>query len=275
MTPRKTPATKTTLGCAALCAWLACATWAAADWPGRKTDFHGFAQYDFPVEDFAGRVVVPDKSAPGNPWIWRARFWGHQPAVDLALLERGFHVAYADVSNLFGSPRAVARWNVFYDFLVGRRGLARKPALEGMSRGGLIVYNWAAENPGKVACIYADAPVCDIKSWPGGKGKARPGPWELCKKAYGFTEQEAMDFRGNPIDNLGPLAAAKIPLLHVVGEADDVVPVEENTAILERRYRALGGEIEVIRKPGIKHVHGLDDPQPVVEFVLKHAAEAP
>ena len=42
-----------------------------------------------------------------------------------------------------------------------------------MSRGGLIIYNWATANPKKVACIYGDAPVCDFKSWPGGKGKGK------------------------------------------------------------------------------------------------------
>lgn len=45
-----------------------------------------------------------------------------------------------------------------------KAGFNKKVALEGMSRGGLIVYNWAAQNPEKVACIYADAPVMDFKS---------------------------------------------------------------------------------------------------------------
>jgi hypothetical protein len=50
-----------------------------------------------------------------------------------------------------------------------------------------------------------------------------------------------------------------------------VVPVAENTAILEKRYRELGGTIKVIHKPGVgHHPHGLDDPAPVVEFILKN-----
>lgn len=51
-----------------------------------------------------------------------------------------------------------------------KEGFHKKVVLEGMSRGGLIVYNWAAQNTDKVACIYADAPVMDIKSWPMGRG---------------------------------------------------------------------------------------------------------
>jgi hypothetical protein len=42
----------------------------------------------------------------------------------------------------------------------------------------------------------------------------------------------------------------RFPILHVVGDADSVVPVAENTAVLAERYRALGGEIKIIVKPG-------------------------
>ncbi len=60
-----------------------------------------------------------------------------------------------DVVEMFGNPQAVAHWNAFYQELTTRQELARQAALEGMSRGGLYIYNWAAANPEKVACIYA------------------------------------------------------------------------------------------------------------------------
>jgi len=57
-----------------------------------------------------------------------------------------------------------------------------------------------------------------------------------------------------------------------VGDADDVVPAAENTAVVETRYKKLGGAIQVIHKPGIgHHPHGLEDPAPVVKFILDHA----
>ncbi|MEK6234719.1 MAG: prolyl oligopeptidase family serine peptidase, partial [Planctomycetales bacterium] len=182
--------------------------------------------------------------------------------------------AYCDVGGMFGNPQAVKHWNAFYQVLTERHGLAKRPALEGMSRGGLIIYNWAKANPDKVACIYGDAPVCDFKSWPGGKGKGKGGggTWQQCLKAYGFSEEEALAYQGNPIDGLESLARAGVPLLHVVGDADDVVPVEENTAIIEARYKKHGGSIQVIHKPGVgHHPHSLKDPAPIVAFVLKHA----
>jgi hypothetical protein len=70
------------------------------------------------------------------------------------------------------------------------------------------------------------------------------------------------------VDRLAPLAKAKVGLIHVVGDTDDVVPVAENTGLIESRYQALGGRIQVIHKPGVgHHPHGLDDPAPVVTFI--------
>ena len=248
---------------------------ADSGFPGAKTTWNGLDRYDFTVDGRRCCVVVPPTVAEGKPWIWRARFFGHQPQADLALLAKGFHLVYIDVGGLFGGPKAVAHWNAFYQYLTEQHGFAKKAALEGMSRGGLIIFNWAAANPDKVACIYADAPVCDFKSWPGGKGKGRgsPGDWLACLKTYGLTEEEALAYRHNPIDNLQPLADAGVPLLHVCGAADTVVPIEENTRIVEQRYKQLGGQITVIAKKGVgHHPHSLEDPTPIVEFVLRSTA---
>lgn len=241
----------------------------AGEWSGTQTDFHSFDQFDFEVDDLDCKIIVPKEAAKGRPWIWRARFFGHEPQTEIALLEKGFHVAYVDVADLFGSPKAIDRWDRFYEYLTESHGFSKKTVLEGLSRGGLIIYNWAAINPDKVHCIYADAPVCDFKSWP--MKKSSKATWQKCLDAYEMTEAEALQFRGNPIDNLKPLAEAGIALLHVIGEADEVVPVADNTAVIEKRYKALGGSIEVIRKPGIgHHPHSLVDPKPIVDFVLKH-----
>lgn len=244
--------------------------------PGKRSSWHGYDRYDFTHDRRRCLVVAPKSPAPRRPWIWRARFFGHEPQADLALLARGFHLVYMDVAGLFGCPKAVAHWNAVYKLLTETHGLSARPALEGMSRGGLIIFNWAAANPTKVACIYADAPVCDFKSWPGGRGrdKGSAAAWRACLKAYGLTEEQALAYKKNPIDNLAPLAKAKVPLLHVVGLADRVVPVEENTRVVERRYKKLGGKIEVIAKKGCgHHPHSLKDPARIVAFVLKHTAE--
>jgi pimeloyl-ACP methyl ester carboxylesterase len=76
------------------------------------------------------------------------------------------------------------------------------------------------------------------------------------------------------LKTLGLLAKNKIAILSVVGDSDDVVPVEENTAVAENLYKELGGVFEVIHKPGVgHHPHGLDDPTPVVEFIEKYTVQ--
>lgn len=243
--------------------------------PGKKSDWHGFVRHDFQVDGKPVLVVAPKKPAHGKPWVWHGEFFGHKPAPDVELLKRGFHIAYMRVPNMLGSPAAVAHWDLFYRELTEKYALAKKVALVGLSRGGLYCYNWATANPDKVACIYGDAPVCDFKSWPGGKGKGKGSPkdWQLVLQQYRFKDEaEALAYDKNPIDNLAPLAGANVPLLHVYGDADKVVPWDENTGVIADRYRALGGSITLIAKPGIgHHPHGLDDPAPIVQFIAEHA----
>jgi len=242
--------------------------------PGTLSDWNGYVRYDFIVDGKPATVVVPRNPAPGNPWGWHGEFFGHKPAPDIALLEKGYHIAYLKVQDMLGSPPAVKHWNVFYQELTSCYGLSKKPSLVGLSRGGLYCYNWAAANPDKVSCIYADAPVCDFKSWPGGKGKGKGDPknWGLVLKLWGFkNDEEAIAAKVNPVDQLAPLAKNNVPLLHVYGDADEVVPWDENTGLVAERYKALGGSITLIVKPGVgHHPHGLDDSTPIVDFIVNH-----
>ena len=62
-------------------------------------------------------------------------------------------------------------------------------------------------------------------------------------------------------------------MIALVGDADTVVPITENTNIAEERYIKMGGVFEVIHKPGVgHHPHSLKDPGPIVKFMEKHAA---
>jgi len=207
------------------------------------------------------------------PWLWRAEFFGDFATVDRALLNEGWHVVYLSSPDTFGSPDTMRRWAILYELLTKEHGFSRKPVLLGMSRGGLYAYNWAAANPDKVGLVYGDAPVCDVKSWPGGKGKGSGSPqdWELFKKIYGFTEMQAIEWKGNPIDVLEPIAKARIPIIHVVGDADVVVPIAENTLVLKDRYEKLGGHFELIVKKGVgHHPHSLSDPTPIIQYILSN-----
>jgi len=241
---------------------------------GYYFNFHGYQGLEFNYRGMACKIVQPKASDDGKPWIWRARFWGHEPQLDIALLEQGYHVVWCDVSNLFGNFEAVDRFNRFYA-LMQRGGLSKKAVLEGMSRGGLIIYNWAVQNPDKVACIYADAPVLDGSSWPGGfgSGKGSPVDWERFKQAYQINNlADSMHFKGDPIHQAAAIAKTGIPLIHVCGDADQVVPISENTDSFEEQILSNGGQIKVIRKEGVRHhPHSLEDPQEILKFVLKNS----
>jgi len=71
-----------------------------SEWKKNKGGFGGFGRYEFKLDGHRCIVVKPETPASGKPWVWRARFFGHQPQADIALLKKGFHVAYIEVSNL-------------------------------------------------------------------------------------------------------------------------------------------------------------------------------
>lgn len=234
-------------------------------------EWNGCDRYDFTFKDRQATIVVPKKAAKGNPWIWRPAFFDAFPSVDKALLEKGFHIVYYDVTHLYGSPRAVSLGTEFYENMTDLYNLSEKVTLEGFSRGGLFVFNWAAQNTEKVACIYVDAPVCDVFSWPGRKNAAL---WNDLLKEWNLTDAGMEHFKGNPIDNLAPIAAAGIPIISVCGDSDQTVPYKENMDVVRSRYLAAGGPVEVIlKKECDHHPHSLDNPEPVVDFILRQQPE--
>jgi len=232
--------------------------------------YHGYRQYDFKHQGHPCRVAAPKRTAKGAPCIWRGYYWGHQPQFDVAMLERGWHIVYCSVSNLFGSPKAVKRWDGFYTFLQ-QHAFGKKPVLEGMSRGGLIIHTWATANPGKVGGIIGDNAVLDLRSWPGDFNKPDQGHaplWNKVKEVYGFAnDAEARAYARYPVDTVVELKKAQVPLMYLVADADPVVPSKANAFAAEKK---LGGYARVIRKPGLgHHPHSLRNPRPMVDFAME------
>ncbi|HVS53514.1 MAG TPA: prolyl oligopeptidase family serine peptidase [Opitutaceae bacterium] len=236
----------------------------------KSAEWNGYRWLDF---DVAGRpclLIVPKTPAPGNPWIWRAENFGEAPQVDLALLARGWHVGYIDARDLYGAPQAISLMGQFYARVVTQAGLAKRVVLEGFGSGGLYAFNFAAAHPTRVAALYLDAPALDIRSWPGRNRDSTE--WRDCLEAYHLTAETLSAFKGNPLDYVPLVAAAKVPIIVVAGDADRTVPFAENTAVLEKRYREQGGSIQVIVKPGADHQPpGLPDSTAVVDFLVQNA----
>lgn len=247
-----------------------------------ETSWHGHRRLDFFVEGKPSRLVTPKHPAPGRPWVWRARFPDYHTEPDLILLERGYHIAYCDTAGMLGGAQAMAIWDVFYETMRQTHGLAARPALEGVSRGGLFVYRWASRHPDRVACIYADTPVCDIRSWPLGEGIGRghDATWQHLLIELDLTEEGARTYAHNPIDLLEPLALASIPLLTAISLNDEIVPPTENTLVLAERYRSLGGNIQLIQvaegtAQSSGHHFAHPDPLRCADFIERHASVAP
>lgn len=240
----------------------------------QDSSYHGYARHDFTCAGLKAILVEPKHAVPGRPWIWRMEFFDHRPELDLMLLERGYHLAHIAVGNTFGGPMATWELSQLYNEVTGDKWrLNRRVVLEGFSRGGLYAYNWAALNPDRIQAIYGDAPLCDVAAWP---HERSPQDWADLMKSYGFpSDAKALAYPFWPINRLDGLAKAKIPIVHVVGDADDVVPVALNTSVIEERYRQLGGTIHVIHKPGVgHHPHSLDDPSPIATFLAAHAEDS-
>lgn len=241
--------------------------------PLKQSSFYGYACADFMFNGRACKIVKPKYAAKGYPWVWRTRFWGHEPQADIALLQQGFHIVYCDVVELLGNDTCIKACNNYYN-LLQQVGLAKKAVMEGMSRGGMYVFNWAAVNTDKVACVYVDNPLLNMPSWTAAflKDPAKKNSMFTAFKAdyHLTTDAEIRNFKGNPVDKVEQIVKGKYPILILCADADEEVSPQQNTLLFEQKVKELHGNITVMHKPGFKHhPHSLPNPTPIVDFILK------
>ena len=232
----------------------------------------GYKRYDFYFNGREAIVIEPKLIAKGNPWVWRVEFFDSFAQADMQMLEKGHYLVYYRINDMYGNPESIQLMKEFHSFLVKKFLFKAKTILFGFSRGGLYSFNYAAEFPEKVAKLYLDAPVLDIKSWPAGKGKGigSAKEWRDCMECYSINEESLEFFTGSPIDKIEEVVKNKINIILVAGDSDKVVPYEENGEVLALEYKRLGGNIEVIVKIGIDHhPHSLENPKPIVDFLLQ------
>ena len=199
----------------------------------------------FKIGDRTAFLILPKegKSKDPTPWVWYAPTLKGLPGPEEKwmieqFLSHGIAIAGIDVGESYGSPEGTRIYSALYDELTKNRGMAARACLLARSRGGLMLYNWATENPKRVACIAAIYPVCNLKSY--------PGLAQACG-AYKMTEEQlaAKLSAHNPIDRLAPLAKEKVPIFHLNGDNDTIVPLDKNSAIVKERYEKLGGKMEL------------------------------
>jgi pimeloyl-ACP methyl ester carboxylesterase len=241
--------------------------------PAKRAVFSGLAGEEFGVDGHRAFVLLPPHPIPGQTlrWVWYAPTLPGLPATEenwmfQKFLDAGLAIAGIDVGESFGSPRGRATFTALYHELTSHRGFSGKPCLLARSRGGLMLYNWAVEHPASVACVAGIYPVCNLTSYPG-----------LAKAcgAYALTEPElaAGLAEHNPVERIAPLARARVPIFHLHGDQDAIVPLDQNSGELAKCYRQHGGEMQLIVFPGQGHNYwpGWFQSQALVDFVIAHA----
>jgi pimeloyl-ACP methyl ester carboxylesterase len=240
----------------------------------------GGNSHEVSVGGYRGIVILSRQQTGGHsaPWIWYApTLRGGYPGDNYKwlfqnLLSKGISLAGLDIGESYGNEKGRAAYTGFYDFVVAKYGLSPRPCLLAQSRGGLMLYNWAEENTDKVSCVGGVYPVTDLESWPG-LGDER------LQAAYGMSEAALRSglARFNPIDRLAGLARLGIPVLHLHGDADAVVPLLQNTFEFARRYNESGGRAEfvVVRGKGHDGSPEYFQSQQMLDFLLSSGQSAP
>jgi alpha-L-fucosidase 2 len=245
--------------------------------PYTETNFQGYACAEFRMSGKDCKVVKPKKAGVNHPWIWRTRFFGHEAQTDIALLERGYHLVYCDQAERMGNKQNIDEWNAFYSLLY-ECGLNKKAVLEGMSRGGVYVFNWAAANPDKVAAVYVDNPLLDMQAMyfgPDGKEKPENEISIGIRENYGIERKDIKNFHNSPIDKIDEIVSGNFPIYILCAELDDAAVNSQNAFPFEKKIKEKGGDITVVIKKGAKHhPHSFPDPSPIVDFITKAVDKA-
>ena len=240
--------------------------------------WYGFRCKEMEFEGHPATIVYPEEGTANGQLAVKTYYWGAFPqALEVPLLEKGFHLCYIQNDNRFGLDKCLDRMARFIRYVQTECGLSRKCILVGMSCGGLVAIKLAARHPELISCMYLDAPVVNYMSWPCsfGIGKDKQPAQSNFSEILGALGMKSisqlLSYRDMPLDLIPVLVENKIPIVMASGDSDNVVPYCENGIFIEQAYKDAGVEIEVYIKPGgDHHPHGLPDPKVLVDFALRH-----
>lgn len=235
----------------------------------------------YPMERFGfeGRdavIVFPERPDVKMRWVLKTEYFYAFQDLEEKLVEHGFHLAYLKNNNRWGTQDDLAAKRRFAAMLHEKNGLYEKCVPVGMSCGGLHAIKQAALFPEMVSLLYLDAPVVNLLSCPFGLGSLGTSIAESAKQealdALGLDMSGMIAYRDHPLDRLSRLTDSRIPALLVWGEADTVVPFEENGRHVCSAYAKTDIPFMAQSKPGCDHhPHGPADMAAAVDFILEYA----
>ena len=239
--------------------------------------WNGFQMESLVFEGQEACVVFPHDGTANGRLALKTVYWNAFPgAVEVPLLERGFHLCFVKNETRWGRDEDLAREARFVRFVAQTYNLNERSVPVGMSCGGLMAIKFAAKFPELVSCLYLDAPLLNYLSYPCKIGAEKSASDEKVERELlAALEMDSISqligYREMPLDKIPQLIANRIPVVMVAGGSDTVVPYCENGALLQKAYEQAGLECPVYIKPECEHhPHGLENPQPVIEFILNH-----
>lgn len=237
----------------------------------------GYRKESFLFEAHAATVVFPKEGTACGRLALKTEYRDAFPeAVEIPLLQKGFHLCFIENDNRWGTAPDLERKARFVRHIAERYHLSAACVPVGMSCGGLIAIKFAASYPELVSCLYLDAPVVNYMSCPCGFGDGvalgdGSGIPEILAALQLPDLAHLLAYRDMPLDRLPALLRAGIPAVMVAGDADRTVPYHENGIFVTQAYRNAGIAFLELIKPGCDHhPHGMPDPTPVVDFIWEH-----
>ena len=66
-----------------------------------------YKRIEFYIDGRKSVIICPEKPVDGNLWVWKTEFFAAFNFAERALLDKGFHLAYHCVSDMYGAPESI------------------------------------------------------------------------------------------------------------------------------------------------------------------------
>ena len=217
----------------------------------QTSEYHGFKRLDFEFQGREAVLVFPNEENKTNKWMIKTEYFDAFPELEVAMLGRGYHLAYLKNNNRWGTDDDATAKRDLAEYLASEYGLSRRAVCIGMSCGGWEAVAFAALYPSYVSLLYLDAPLLSFY----GLCEPYQTQWiEEHRRARGYV-LPGLRFTDTtlPIYRLKTLTDNRLPVALVYGGADKVVEPKLNAEALRDFYEAEGAPIKVWCKPECDH----------------------
>ena len=244
----------------------------------KNGSWRGFNVHESQLNEFRVWVAEPKTPAEGRPLILRIQDFGDGFHCEMneMLLQAGIYVVAINSYDVCGADYGLNLMDSLYAIARKHFSLPEKCALGCFLVPDFlpIVGRYGIRNGSLVFMVRAGNGFQDLadglETFCGQLDEVERVLW-LCQRPGGSCLSR------NPIDNLAPIAKAKIPLRHVISLTDEhdtkIVPNDKNTLKAQRILKQMGHEIDVVVTPeGMKVPYAFDGES--VQFILSKTISA-